>query len=84
MPDEVKKKRGRPPKNKEKINVNESVSQIKMREEPQESITVSQVNSRLNNIFTRMSAAGLSYSNFKNALNRSPFGDGLFTSNPFI
>ena len=84
MPDEVKKKRGRPPKNKEQININESSQQIKMQEELNQSITVNQINSRLNNIFTRMNVAGLNYSSFKNAMNRSPLGDGLFASNPFI
>ena len=47
-------------------------------------VTVNQINSRLNHIFTRMNAAGLSYSSFKTALNRNPVGDGVFTSNPFI
>lgn len=84
MPEEIKKKRGRPPKNKERVNVNESAQQIKMVEQSQQSVTVQQVNSRLYNIFSRMNASGLSYSNFKTALNRAPLGDGLFTSNPFI
>lgn len=82
MPEE-KRKRGRPPKNKEQININESAQQIKMQEQQGE-VTVNQINSRLHNIFTRMNAAGLSYSSFKNALNRAPLGDGLFNANPFI
>ena len=81
MPEE-KRKRGRPPKNKEQVNINESAQQIKMQDE--QDVTVNQINSRLNNIFTRMNMAGLSYSSFKTALNRNPVGDGVFASNPFI
>lgn len=84
MPEEVKKKRGRPPKNKEQVNINESAQQIKMREDSQAGVTSQQINSRLFSIFNRMNAAGLNYSSFKTALNRSPLGDGLFISNPFV
>ena len=81
MPEE-KRKRGRPPKNKEQVNISESAQQIKMQE--RQDVTVNQINSRLHNIFTRMNAAGLNYSSFKTALNRAPLGDGIFNSNPFI
>ena len=81
MPEE-KRKRGRPPKNKEQVNINESAPQIKMQDK--QNVTVDQINNRLYNIFTRMNAAGLSYSSFKTALNRAPVGEGVFISNPFV
>lgn len=55
-----------------------------MVENQQQTVTVNQVNTRLFSIFDRMSAAGLNYSNFKAALNRTPIGDGVFTANPFV
>ena len=81
MPDE-KKKRGRPPKNKENFDINENQAQIKMVEN--QPVTVQSVNNRLHQIFNRMNMEGISYSNFKNAINRSPVGNDIFTSNPFV
>ena len=47
-------------------------------------VTVQSVNNRLHQIFNRMNMEGISYSNFKNAINRSPVGNDIFTSNPFV
>ena len=75
----VKKKRGRPPKNKT-VNekANSDAKEIKY-------VTTQQITSRLRDIFTGMHERGIPYTNFASAINRSK--DELmntFLQNPYI
>ena len=84
---EEKKKRGRPPKKTQEVDINENKSTIRMNTNdtptPSTPITINQVNSRLSSMFKRMSSNNVSYSSFLEAMNRMG-SNFAFDSNPFL
>ena len=84
---EEKKKRGRPPKKTQEVDINENKSTIRMNTNdtptPSAPVTINQVNSRLSSMFKRMSSNNISYSSFLEAMNGMG-SNFAFGSNPFL
>lgn len=84
---EEKKKRGRPPKKTQEVDINENKSTIRMNTNdtptPSAPVTINQVNSRLSSMFKRMSSNNISYSSFLEAMNGMS-SNFAFGSNPFL
>ena len=84
---EKKKKRGRPPKKTQEVDINENKSTIRMNTNdtptPSAPVTINQVNSRLSSMFKRMSSNNISYSSFLEAMNGMG-SNFAFGSNPFL
>ena len=80
---EEKKKRGRPPKKVQEVDINENQTTVKMKELTSTPVTIDKVNSRLSEIFNTLSSNGTRYSSFLNAINRVQ-SNFAFGSNPFI
>ena len=80
---EEKKKRGRPPKKVQEVDINENQTTGKMKELTSTPITIDKVNSRLSEMFSTLSNNGTKYSSFLNAINRVQ-SNFAFGSNPFI
>ena len=84
---EEKKKRGRPPKKTQEVDINENKSTIRMNTNdtptPSTPVTINQVNSRLSSMFKRMSSNNISYSSFLEAMNGMG-SNFAFGSNPFL
>ena len=80
---EEKKKRGRPPKKVQEVDINENQTTVKMKEPTSTPVTIDKVNSRLSEMFNTLSRNGTKYSSFLNAINRVQ-SNFAFGSNPFI
>lgn len=80
---EEKKKRGRPPKKVQEVDINENQTTVKMKELTSTPVTIDKVNSRLSEMFNTLSSNGTKYSSFLNAINRVQ-SNFAFGSNPFI
>ena len=85
---EEKKRRGRPPKNKNTIDINESSPQIQMSEEPKREATYGygDISKKMRQIFGKMQANNIPYSNYAAAINRQKDGlyNSIFLSNPYL
>lgn len=79
---EEKKKRGRPPKKKTGIEVNENTPSIRMNQD--QDVSIGDLQRRMRSIFGRMISNGVSYSKYRDAINREPLDFGMFLNNPFV
>lgn len=79
---EEKKKRGRPPKQKAGIDINEQRESVRMVDDPK--VSIGDLQRRMRNIFGRMASEGIPYTRYKDAIQREPLDMGMFLNNPFV
>lgn len=80
MAETTKKKRGRPPKKKPEVDINEQKESVRMNQP----VSIGDVGKRMKEVFGKMYLNNV-LTNFQTAINRTPFEySNMFMNNPYI
>lgn len=83
MAETEKKKRGRPPKKKPVVDVNEQKESVRMSDK--KPVSIGDVGNRMKQIFGKMYANNVPFTSFQSAINKKPFEySNMFMNNPYI